>query len=385
MIYLPSILAVNFYFEKKRAFANGITQSGSGIGTFLYSPLTEYLLGIYGWKGTMLILSGLVLNCVACSALYIPVRNRSKRGTEANQTGVTHPHFEEDEGNNSEPLLTNRHTARSHFRCSSEKLFSNSVPTLAAMSSSIQNSPTSKRISLRGQCNGIEKRPQLANGRIHFNDCNSSELLTRYRAYSHGEISKSANYEHVRNETEWAKKPLYKKDVFYSGSLMRIPEYQKGHSVSLYSVPWNNQRLNVADPDDNSTNRDGEKCSANCGGNKLIAVRSMLQQMMGLKLLRNKKFLLCMLSMVMWTSEYREAKIWLIYTFRLSTQHIHFLTVTFIFTAHSSVLTILPDCAVLRGVSRDNAAILLSIIGVTNTAARILAGTVSICCETDNC
>ena len=39
MIYIPAILIVGFYFEKKRAIANGISNSGSGLGAFIYAPL----------------------------------------------------------------------------------------------------------------------------------------------------------------------------------------------------------------------------------------------------------------------------------------------------------------------------------------------------------
>ena len=45
-----------------------------------------------------------------------------------------------------------------------------------------------------------------------------------------------------------------------------------------------------------------------------------------------------------------------------------------IFSAHSITLTYLPDMALAQGVSRDQAALLISICGVTNTVGRIGAG-----------
>ena len=39
MIYLPAIVSVTYYFEKKRAFATGLAVCGSGIGTFIFAPL----------------------------------------------------------------------------------------------------------------------------------------------------------------------------------------------------------------------------------------------------------------------------------------------------------------------------------------------------------
>ena len=39
LMYLPSIVIVGYYFDKKRAFATGLAVCGSGIGTFLFAPL----------------------------------------------------------------------------------------------------------------------------------------------------------------------------------------------------------------------------------------------------------------------------------------------------------------------------------------------------------
>ena len=41
LIYLPAIVSVSIYFEKKRAFATGIAVCGSGLGTFIMAPVTE--------------------------------------------------------------------------------------------------------------------------------------------------------------------------------------------------------------------------------------------------------------------------------------------------------------------------------------------------------
>ena len=41
LIYLPAIVSVSIYFEKKRAFATGIAVCGSGLGTFIMAPVTK--------------------------------------------------------------------------------------------------------------------------------------------------------------------------------------------------------------------------------------------------------------------------------------------------------------------------------------------------------
>ena len=45
LIYLPANVAINYYFEKKRALASGISQAGAGVGRFVFAPLILFLEG----------------------------------------------------------------------------------------------------------------------------------------------------------------------------------------------------------------------------------------------------------------------------------------------------------------------------------------------------
>jgi MFS family permease len=55
MIYLPSIVSVGYYFEKKRAMATGIAVCGSGIGTFIFSPLSKSQIIDTKWNNNVYI------------------------------------------------------------------------------------------------------------------------------------------------------------------------------------------------------------------------------------------------------------------------------------------------------------------------------------------
>ncbi len=55
---MPAVIAVGFYFEKKRALATGISVCGSGIGTFILAPFSNTLLDHYGWRGALVIMAG---------------------------------------------------------------------------------------------------------------------------------------------------------------------------------------------------------------------------------------------------------------------------------------------------------------------------------------
>lgn len=72
---------------------SGIAVAGSGIGTFVFSPLTQFLMDRYSWQGAFIILSGILLNTVVCGALFRPLvwqkkitkRSSQKEFTDKNQ------------------------------------------------------------------------------------------------------------------------------------------------------------------------------------------------------------------------------------------------------------------------------------------------------------
>ncbi|XP_050042907.1 monocarboxylate transporter 14 [Dermacentor andersoni] len=73
LMYLPAIVSVTTYFEKRRAFATGIAVCGSGFGTFALAPFIEWLVHVYGWQGALLCTAGMVLNCCVFGALLRPL------------------------------------------------------------------------------------------------------------------------------------------------------------------------------------------------------------------------------------------------------------------------------------------------------------------------
>jgi len=86
LIYLPAIVSVGYYFEDKRAFATGLAVCGSGLGAFIFNPLSKYLIDEFGWRGAILIEAGLILNCVLCGAMFRPLerpRVASGKGEKA--------------------------------------------------------------------------------------------------------------------------------------------------------------------------------------------------------------------------------------------------------------------------------------------------------------
>lgn len=72
-MWVACVVTVSHYFKDKRAFAMGLAVCGSGIGTFIFAPLTEYLVEKYTWKGAVLIEAGIMLNCVVGGMFFRPL------------------------------------------------------------------------------------------------------------------------------------------------------------------------------------------------------------------------------------------------------------------------------------------------------------------------
>lgn len=66
LLYVTAVVSIAFWFDKRRNLAVGLGSCGVGFGTFIYSPLTTYLLDNFGWRGTLLLLAGSVLNVCVC-------------------------------------------------------------------------------------------------------------------------------------------------------------------------------------------------------------------------------------------------------------------------------------------------------------------------------
>ncbi|KAK7065212.1 hypothetical protein SK128_010436 [Halocaridina rubra] len=73
----PGVLIVSLYFEKRRALASAICVSGNALGGFFMPPLVEYLVEIYGFRGTLIVLAAMQLHICAASVLYRPIRQHA--------------------------------------------------------------------------------------------------------------------------------------------------------------------------------------------------------------------------------------------------------------------------------------------------------------------
>ena len=91
LMYVPAVVSVGYYFDKRRALATGVVCSGSGAGTFILAPIASALLSWLGsWRGAMKVFAGLCLLCSLCglSMRPLPKRPAKKEDKEAGEAGT---------------------------------------------------------------------------------------------------------------------------------------------------------------------------------------------------------------------------------------------------------------------------------------------------------
>ena len=68
----PSIIIIQFYFDKKRPFATGMSLCGHSIGNFLMLPLLRYFIEEYGVTGALVLHGGIIVQNILFSAFFRP-------------------------------------------------------------------------------------------------------------------------------------------------------------------------------------------------------------------------------------------------------------------------------------------------------------------------
>ncbi|XP_033943194.1 monocarboxylate transporter 1-like [Pseudochaenichthys georgianus] len=90
----PALTMIGKYFYKRRPIANGIAMAGSPVFLSTLAPLNTWLFDHFGWRGSFLILGGLLLNCCVAGALMRPLRpspQKAKLDAEASEVKAVEP------------------------------------------------------------------------------------------------------------------------------------------------------------------------------------------------------------------------------------------------------------------------------------------------------
>ncbi|XP_071778951.2 monocarboxylate transporter 6 [Centroberyx gerrardi] len=71
--FQPSVTMMGHYFVRRRAFANALSSTGTALGLSTLPLIASFLLRQFGWRGSFLVLGGVLLNCCVCGAVMRPL------------------------------------------------------------------------------------------------------------------------------------------------------------------------------------------------------------------------------------------------------------------------------------------------------------------------
>lgn len=404
MIYLPSVVAVGYYFETRRSLATGIAVCGSGVGTFSFAPLASILLNEFGsWQNANLLLAGLILNCAVFGALMRPLvypkttgekpllqrmaeekRLQMERGSIGGSYFVVQLPDGTMEKRMKAPLNIDPgvHSSLNLEALARVPTIPNmpgvpTVPTLPTITEAKVDDNGDKKQSENGSASAQQMSRNVSspafsvhapglpkNGSVPFFDRQRKHSsadrfkpsLAAIKATSKTSISSHRNDMDAESGVYNSKlsvaaarepsrmvRPMSRKDIFYSGSVINLPQYQsqkslQGYRNSVLSLPQSRQTGEL----ERTEQYDLCPCLS-----LPESFKSALSSMLDVSLLRDPAFMLIGVSNVFGMAG---------------------LYVPFVY---------LVDAAHLNGVEQSKASFLLSIIGITNTIGRIACGWVA--------
>ncbi|XP_038053066.1 monocarboxylate transporter 2-like [Patiria miniata] len=90
------LVLLGVYFDRYYAMANGIACAGTSIGILIFAPVTQFLLDVYGWRGCLLLIGGMLLHLIVVGSLFRPLSNRLNEQNHQSAFGHDHSYKQID-------------------------------------------------------------------------------------------------------------------------------------------------------------------------------------------------------------------------------------------------------------------------------------------------
>ncbi|XP_044738710.1 monocarboxylate transporter 14-like [Chrysoperla carnea] len=381
LIYVPAVITVGFYFEKWRALATGIAVCGSGIGTFVFAPVSSTLIEKFGWRNALLIQAVLVLTCGIFGALFRPIKPTkvTPNDVQSNSESDEVTKVEKSENNNKQYAIFNRikfdpelNGSMTSFS-SMTSLNSKTVPVKTNY-----NYPTVKEVLGRSmhclntnktQTSNILQHPavtmlsksekRLSAPIMVENMKLVAETITKkedgvWEPLIDSENNKKMERRHTMGEkyslpkvyspttlpkNDDVQRPFYRDDIFFGASLQRLPQYTSqaslGYHLSVTRVP-----TTKIEEEGKMTATKSWRCCPE-------SLHRILTTMLDLSLLKSPSFALLAFSGF----------------FTMMGFYVPFMYLT--------------QRASLNGMEYGSAMWLVSVIGIANTVGRVVCGVVT--------
>ncbi|XP_030244994.1 monocarboxylate transporter 12 [Drosophila navojoa] len=226
LIYLPAIVSVTQYFEARRSLATGIAVCGSGFGTFVFAPLTELLIGSYGWRGAMLIIGGVVLNCIIFGAMFRPLEAPRPKARKHKKAAIMDQNVTPAELEPLKAQVTGTKPATDQYLQLPQRLDApvNGGNGLCRSNSVGHNLKPTLNNNSNGQING-----QSLNTPITVKSNSNDDLGRTYASQPQLMPLRETHRERSASGT------MYRPDALYQGSLHNIPEYASSRNDLSHS------------------------------------------------------------------------------------------------------------------------------------------------------
>jgi len=219
LIYLPAIVSVSMYFEKKRAFATGIAVCGSGLGTFIMAPVTEGLITALGWEYAILITACLVLTCIAFGCLMKPLESTQASNSKKDEQPEEEKPLTLSNGITPGEPEENGKPQNGHIVLSPPELQVNgtALPYIQPFAQQMGMANGAKPGGINGKYNEMARMAMS-----HPAFLNQAEQRPQVVFGSHSQ------FENIKKRQMSAASSgvMGRKDIFYSGSLYNIPEFK---------------------------------------------------------------------------------------------------------------------------------------------------------------
>ena len=227
MISLSGHVMINTYFNKYRGIAIGIVASGAGVGVFTMSTLPQHILEHYSWRGTLLIYSACILHVCISACLMRPLKYyyETKEKLDVDQIDKI-----EDE----------KHVSAQQ---TISLLDPNMKVNTDVLDTRQKHSCLNCHLKVKGETKGIFNNlsrygmsmPELSQRQ------NEKYINIEKNALTQSQDAVDIKSNHVTDVNDFGIRParhhldpIFRKDIFYSGSIYNLKEFKEAGSVGQY-------------------------------------------------------------------------------------------------------------------------------------------------------
>ena len=231
LMYLPSIVMVGHYFDKRRAFATGITVCGSGIGTFVFAPLGSYLVDEYTWRGANMIIAGIILNGCIFGMCFRPLKAKRARCVTVKQSNIMNT------------IAESKRRNRTISGCSATD------GTIITTENHFL--PKVDEVEAQGAGGDMNVNQSLAVCVGSRTSVGSRRGNGAYHRSGHNIAASSRSIHDIKKSNQELANPMNRQDALLVGSVKNLPEYKSAHNVEEYTKSV----TNIHDPEESTASK----------------------------------------------------------------------------------------------------------------------------------